>query len=55
MSLLENSNPKTVEPEYCDIAETQVKDIKITFINIVWFLKEGKNESLRDIYENTNK
>ena len=51
MSPLKFSNPTTASPEYCDIADTQEKDLNLTFMNIIEVLKEEINKSLREIQE----
>ena len=55
MSPPEPSNPATAGPERHKIAETQGKDLKIVFNNMIEVLKEEITKSLKDIYENTNK
>ena len=40
MSPLEFYNPTTEGPEYSNTAETQEKDLKIAFMNMVVILKE---------------
>lgn len=52
MSLLESSNPTTVGPEKCHIAEAQVKDLKIGLVNMLEVLKEEMSRLIKEIYEN---
>ena len=54
MSPLKFSNTTTASPEYCDIADTQEKDLNLTFMNIIEVLKEEINKSLKEIQKNTN-
>lgn len=52
MSPLEPRNHATIGPERGNIAKTQDKSYKITFMNMLEILKKDLNKS---IYENTNK
>lgn len=52
MPPLEARNHAAIGPERGNIAETQDKSYKITFMNMLEILKEDLNKS---IYENTNK
>lgn len=47
MSPLEPSNPTTAGLEYCDIAETQEKDLKTTFMNMTEVLNGEMNNLLK--------
>lgn len=53
--LLEFSNPATVGSSYCNRTETQDKEVKIDFMNVLEFLGEEMNISLSGIYEHINK
>ena len=55
MPPLELSSHITVVPEYCDIAKAQNNNIKIASMNMTEVLKKEMNESIKEIFENTNK
>ena len=51
MSPLEASNPTT---ENCNRAESQEKDLKIAFMNMIEVFKEEVSKSLKETYKNTS-
>lgn len=54
MSSLEPRNFTTTDSEYCNIANTQEKDLKIPFVTITEILKYEMNKSPKEVQENTN-
>lgn len=54
MSSIEPSNPTTLWPEKCNIAESQDKNFKIAIMDMIKVCKEDINKSINEIYENTN-
>lgn len=55
MSLLEASHPMKAGTGYSNIAKAQENDIKIAYMKMIEFIKEGMNESLKEILENPKK
>lgn len=47
------SNPTTVDPPKCNIAEERDKNIKTATMNILKDLKEDMNNALKEVCENT--
>lgn len=47
MSLLDPSSPTTVGPVYCNTVETQDKDLKTTFMDMIEVFKEEMNTPLK--------
>jgi hypothetical protein len=54
MSPQKPSNITTANHEYCNITETQEKDLKIPLIKMIDVLQNEINKSLKEIYGNTN-
>jgi hypothetical protein len=48
------SNPTKVGPEYFNLGEAQEDVLKMAFINMIEVLQEEMNNSIKEIYENTN-
>lgn len=55
MSPLETSNPITVGPEKCNIADAQDKDLKIAIMTMFKLLKKDMNKYNKDIYKTSNR
>lgn len=49
VSILESSNPNTVDPDNCNIAETQDSVSKLAFIETIKVFKEEMNNSFKEI------
>lgn len=49
MPPLEPSNPTTVSPEKCNVAETQDKDFKIVIMNMYKEHKENVSKSFKEV------
>lgn len=54
MSPLEASNPITVDPEKCNVADAQDKDFRIAIMNMFKLLKKNMNKYNKEIYETSN-
>lgn len=46
--------PTRASPEYYKTAQSQEKDPKMAFVNIIEVFKEEMNKSFKEIYENIN-